>query len=190
VKNSLGARNGWANSIAADMDVRCTVSARQAADHDRRLADARQGVQGEQGVDVAAQTSAVDQGQCADPLRLGQGQAQGDRTADGVADHMQRPDPHGVEEVDHERGQVGPRGVATHRGCAVPVAGQAQGQHPMGPGEHGGDPPPAGRALLVAVQQQQRRPGPGLQVLKAHRVHQDPTVVYDDVNLVIADGLG
>jgi hypothetical protein len=103
---------------------------------------------------------------------------------------MQRPDPQGVEEVGHERGQVGPRGVATHRRCAVPVAGQAQRQHPMGPCKHGGNPAPAGRALLVAVQQQQRRPGPGLQVLKVHRVHQDPTVVYDELSLVIANGHG
>ena len=166
------------------------VPARHAADHDGQLADDRQGVQGEQRVDVAAQTGAVDQGQGAYPGRVGQGQAQGDRTAHGVPHHVQRPDPEGVEEVGHERGQVPAGSVAGDRRGALAVAGQAQGQHPMGAGEHGQYPPPARGALLVAVQQQQRRPGPGLQVLQVHPVHDDPTVVNDELTLVLADGLG
>ena len=142
------------------------------------------------GLHVTAQAGAVDQGQGLHPSRVGQGQAQGDRTTHRVPDHMQRLDVDGVEEVGHERGQVGARGVAADCGGAVAVAGQAQGQHPMRPGEDGQHPPPARRALLVAVQQQQWRAGPGLQILQLHPVHADPTVLNGDANLVGTAQLG
>ena len=141
----------------------------------RQLAEDRQGDQGEEGVDGAPEASAIDQGQRSHPPRVGQGQAQGDRTAHGVSDQVERPNSEGVEEAGHEGGQVAAWGVATDRRGAVSVTGQAQGQHPMCPGEGRDNPPPTGRALLVAVQQQQRRPSPGLQVLGAHPIHGDPT---------------
>ena len=73
-----------------------------------------------------------------------------------------------TREAGHERSHVGSRGITAGPRGGVSVAGQAQGQHPMGPGKRGNDPPPAGGALLVTVHQQQRRPGPGLQDLGVH----------------------
>ena len=75
------------------------------------------------------------------------------------------------------------RVVADRRG-GLAVSGQAQREHPVGAGQGGDDPPPAGGALLVPMQQQQRRPGPGLQVLGVHPVHDDPAVVDDDGSAV------
>jgi hypothetical protein len=190
VKYSAATRDGLGEQHRRGHRRAPHVSARQAADHDRQFADDREGVQGEQGVDLTAQARAVDQGQGAHSGGVGQGQAQYDRTAHGVPDQVQRPDPEGVEEVGDERGEVAARGVAVDRWGAVAVAGQAQGQHPMGTGEHGDHPAPTGRALLVAVQQQQRRPGPGLQILKVHPVHQHPTVGDDELALVCPDGFG
>ncbi len=189
MRNSAGTRQGWANSIAADMVVRATVAAGHAADQDRQLADARQGVQGEQGVHVWPEAGAVDQGQRADPLRVGQGQTQRDHATGGVSDHVQRRlDAEGVEEAGHERGQVAAGAVPADRRGGVAVAGQAQGQHPMGAGERGNDPPPAGGALLVTVQQQQRRSGPGLQELGVHPVHGDPTVANSELAPILGFG--
>ena len=45
------------------------------ADHDGEFANDRQGVQGQQGVDLGAEAGAVDQGQRSDALWVGQGQA-------------------------------------------------------------------------------------------------------------------
>ena len=136
------------------------------ADHDGELADDRQGVQGQQGVDLPAEAGAVDQGQRSDALWVGHGQAQRDRSACGVPDHVERRlDVEGVEERGHERGQVAAGGVPVGQRGGVAVTGQAQGEYPVGAGEGGDDPSPAGGALLVPVQQQQRRTGSGLQVL-------------------------
>ena len=85
---------------------------------------------------------------------------------------------------------MGTEALAADRWGAVPVAGQAQGQYPMCQGEDGQHPPPAGRALLVAVQQQQWRAGPGLQILQRHPGHADPTVLNGDANLVGTAQLG
>ena len=138
---------------------------------------------------LGSEAGAVDQGQRADALRVGQGQAQRDRPAGGVSDHVQRrADAEGVEERGHEPGQVGAGGVIADGRGGFAVTGQAQRQHPMGAGEGGDDPPPAGGALLVPVQQQQRRPGPGLQVLGVHPVHGDPTVVDGELALVLRVG--
>jgi hypothetical protein len=141
-------------------------------------------------MDLTAQTGAVDQGQGAYPSRVGQSQAQRDHTARRVPDHVQRSYPEGVEEVGHERGQVPAGCVAADRRGALAVPGQAQSQHPMGAGEYGDHPPPAGGTLLMAMHQQQRRPGPGLQILQVHPVHPDPVIGDEGLAVVLADELG
>lgn len=82
------------------------VAAGHPAQQDGHLADEGQRVEGEQRVDLTSQARAVNERQSAYPVRTGQGQAQGDRPADGVADDVEFADPHGVEELGDERGQV------------------------------------------------------------------------------------
>jgi hypothetical protein len=42
----------------------------------------------------------------------------------------------------------------------------------------------------MAVHQQQRRPGPGLQILQVHPVHDNPTIEIDEIALPLVDGPG
>ena len=65
-------------------------------------------------------------------------------------------------------------------GAAFAVTGQAQRQYPVGPGEGGDDPPPAGRALLVPVQEEQRRSGAGFHILGFHPVDRDPVIMKNN----------
>jgi hypothetical protein len=158
------------------------VAAGHAADHDGQLADDRQGVQRQQRVHLAAQARAVDQGQRPDAGRVGQREPQRDRAARGVSDHVERfLSADGGQERGHEGGQVGAGSVTGGNGAAVAVTGQARRQDPVGPGEGGHDPPPAGRALLVPVQEKQQRPGAGLQILGFHPVDRDPAIMNNDL---------
>jgi len=176
--------------MAADMVVRATsppgrrlIRTASSPMPGRVLADARQGVQRQQRVYLAAQARAVDQGQRPDAGGVGQRQAQGDRAAGGVAGQIQRrPGAGGGEERGHEGRQVGAGSVTVAGGAALAVTGQAQRQDPAGPGQGRDDPPPAGRALLVPVQQQQRRPGTGLQILSVHPVDRDPAIMNNDLS--------
>ena len=154
------------------------VAAGHAADHDGQLADNRQGVQRQQRGHLAAQARAVDQGQRPDPGGVGERETQRDRAAGGVADQVDRfLGADGGEERGHEGSQVSARSVTAGGGTAVAVTRQAQRQYPVGPGESGHDPPPAGRALLVPVQEKQQRSGTGLQILRFHPVDRDPAIM-------------
>jgi hypothetical protein len=107
-----------------------------------------------------------------------------------VSDQVQgRVDVEGVEERGHEAGQIAAGSVVAYGGVGFAMAGQAQREHSVGAGQCGDDPSPAGGALLVPVQQQQRRPGTGLQVLGVHPLHGDPTVVDDELALVLGGGM-
>ena len=114
---------------------------------------------------------------------VGQRETQGDRAAGGVADQVERwPGADGEEERGHEGCQVGTGSVTAGNGAALAVTGQAQRQYPVGPGEGGDDPPPAGRALLVPVQEEQRRSGAGFQILGFHPVDRDPTIMKNGLH--------
>ena len=145
-----------------------------------------EGVEGEQGVHVASEAGAVDQGHGADARRVGQGQPQSDRSAGGVSDDVEwRSDAQCVEELGNEGGQVSAGGVGADREVALAMTGKAQRQHPVGLGEAGDDPPPTGGALFVAVQQQQRWPAAGLEVLGGCPGYIDSTVVQHEVFVLL-----
>jgi hypothetical protein len=101
-------------------------SAGNAADHDSEFADARQGVQCEQGVHGPVEACAIHEGEGADAGRVGQSQAQRDGAAGGMADHVKgRLDAEGVKECRDERSEAVSGGVVADRRVALAGAGQA-----------------------------------------------------------------
>ena len=146
-----------------------------------------QGVEGEQGVYVASESGAVDEGHGADARRVGQGQPQSDRSAGGVSDDVEwRSDAQCVEELGNEGGHVAAGSVGADREVALAMTGKAQRQYPVG----------AGRGLgmthrqLVALcswpcSSSNGRPAAGLEVLGGCPGYIDSTVVQHEVFVLL-----
>ena len=175
-----GARQGWANSIAADIVVRPRsppgrrLSRIASSPTSGRVSTASSGCTSRPSPALSTRTRARTRAGSVRASRRATG------AAGGVSDDVQRADAEDVEEGGDERGGVAAGCVGACGGHGFAVTGQAQRQHAVGPGEGGDHPPPARGALLVAVHQQQCRSGAGLQVLGGHTINGDTPVVDDD----------